>query len=241
MLGSDGAVSRPELTLDVWRAAAAALCEHACGYDRGRGKDDAVYIEVTEGRDGPGPEQRKRYSSCGDLVHWLYKRLGIREPFLNRTDDGANGPWRSGENVSRLWGGACPFDRVPPADLDWLPEPGDVLLIWNTGFDAHVMVALGADRDGKIRTANYGAGGMSSGVSPGARIGSNRITWQRGKPFYGARQIQRYLPLAEAVRHITVTPDLRGASLSGEEVDAIELGWRAAASDTEPSPPPGDE
>jgi hypothetical protein len=219
-------LTQPTQTLDVWRYAAVALCVHACGNDVGRAKDDPVYVEVTEGRDGPGPEQRKRYSSCGDLAHWLYKRLGIRAPFVNRTDDGVNGPWRAGENVARLWGGACPFDVVPPKE-PWAPEAGDVLIIWNTGFDAHVMVSLGVDRDGKLRTANYGAGGMSPGVSPGARLGASRITWQRGKPFYGARQIQRWLPLGEAVKLITVAPDLRGAALSGEEVDAIELGWAA--------------
>jgi len=217
----------PTLTTDVWRRAAVALAEHACGYDAGRTKLDPVYVEVTEGRDGPGPEQRRHYSSCGDLAHWLYKRLGIREPWVNRTDDGVNGPWRAGENVSRLWGGACPFDQVPPADELWLPEPGDVCLIWNTGNDAHVMVALGLDADGKrLRTANYGAGGMSPAVAPGARISSAYVTRQHGRPFYGARQIQRVLPLAAAVRQISVQPDLRGAALTGEEIDAIELNWR---------------
>ena len=216
----------PSLTIDVWQSAAVALCEHACGYDMGRSKDDPVYVEVTEGRDGPGPEQRKRYSSCGDLAHWLYKRLGIREPWINRTDDGVFGPWHSGENVSRLWGGACPFDQVPPADGVWMPGAGDVVILWNTGRDAHVMVSLGVASDGKLRTANYGAGGMSSALLPGARLGAAHVTWQRGKPFYGARQIQRFLPLSEAVRHISVAPDLRGAALTGEELDAIELSWR---------------
>jgi hypothetical protein len=219
-------LTRPTLTIDVWRNAAVALCEHACGYDAGRSKDDPVYVEVTEGRDGPGPEQRKRYSSCGDLAHWLYKRLGIREPFLNRTDDDANGPWQPGVNVARLWGGSCPFDQVSPSDARWLPEPGDVMLIWNTGNDAHVMVALGIDWGGKLRTANYGAGGMSPLASPGAKIASKPITFQHGKLFYGTRQVQRWLPLGEAVKHITVAPDLRGAALSGEEIDAVDLGWR---------------
>jgi hypothetical protein len=151
--------------------------------------------------------------------------LGIREPWLNRTDDGAFGPWKRGENISRLWGGACPFDAVPPNNPNWMPDPGDVVLIWNTGFDAHVMVALG--RDGPThRTANYGAGGMSPLVSPGAKIGGKVLTFQHGKPFYGTRQVQRYLPLAEAVQHITVPPDLTGAALTGEEFDAIELGWQ---------------
>jgi hypothetical protein len=217
----------PDLTLDVWRAAAVALCEYACGYEAGRRKDDPVYREVTVGRDGPGPEQRRNYSSCGDLAHWLYKRLGIREEWVNRTDDGAFGNWKRGENISRLWGGACPFDQVPPPNSpNWMPDPGDVVLIWNTGFDAHVMVALG--RDGPtLRTANYGAGGMSPLASPGAKIGGKILTFQHGKPFYGTRQIQRYLPLAAAVQHITVPPDLTGAALTGEEFDAIELGWTA--------------
>ena len=213
-------MTTPELTLDVWRRAAVALCEYACGYDQGRQKDDPVYVEVTEGRDGPGPEQRRRYSSCGDLAHWLYKRLGIREPWVNRTDDGVFGPWATGANVARLWGGACPFDQVPPATALWMPEPGDVVLVWNTGFDAHVMVAIGTEGS-TLRTANYGAGGMSPGLAPGARVGGAVVSG--GK--YGAKKIQRFLPLSEAVKHITVAPDLRGAALTGEELDAIELGW----------------
>ena len=32
-------MTQPTLTLDVWRSAAVALCEHACGYDRGRSKE----------------------------------------------------------------------------------------------------------------------------------------------------------------------------------------------------------
>jgi hypothetical protein len=218
-------MASPELTLDVWRAAAVALVEYACGFEAGRNKDDAVYKEVTEGRDGPGPEQRRRYSSCGDLAHWLYMRLGIREAWVNRRDDHAFGPWRPGVNISQLWGGACPFDRIPPADAAWMPEPGDVVLIWNTGNDAHVMVALGCDGC-NLRTANYGAGGMSPLASPGAKIAAKPLTFQLGKPFYGSRQVQRYLPLAEAVKHCKVAPNLKGAALTGEELDAIEAGWK---------------
>ena len=215
----------PDLTADVWRAAAVALCEYACGYEAGRSKDDDVYKEVTEKRDGPGPDQRKRYSSCGDLAHWLYRRLGIRQEWVNRTDDDAFGPWKPGANIARLWGGACPFDQVPPNDSSWKPGPGDVLLIWNSGVDAHVMVALGHDGT-TLRTANYGAGGMSPLASPGAKIGAKPITFQQGKPFYGTRQIQRYLPLSEAIKFRSVEPVLTGAALTGEEFDAIELNWQ---------------
>lgn len=217
----------PELTLDVWRMAALALCEYACGYTTGRNKDDAVYREVTEGRDGPGPEQRKKYSSCGDLAHWLYKRLGIREPWLNRTDDGVFGDWRAGVNVSRLWGAECPIDKVPPADPAWFPEAGDVLLIWNTGYDAHVMVSLGRGEGDRLRTANYGAGGMSAAVSPGAAIRESAMWRDNGFWLYGRKRIQRWLPLADAVKRISVKPDLSGASLTGEVIYAVELGWEA--------------
>jgi hypothetical protein len=215
----------PELTLDVWRAATVALVEYACGFEAGRSKDDPVYKEVTEGRDGPGPEQRRRYSSCGDLAHWLYMRLGIREAWVNRRDDNAFGPWRPGINITQLWGGACPFDRIPPADASWRPDPGDVVLIWNTGNDAHVMVALGCDGN-NLRTANYGAGGMSPLASPGAKIAAKPLTFQHGKLFYGTRQVQRYLPLAEAIKHRKVEPNLKGAALTGEEFDAIEANWK---------------
>lgn len=217
----------PVLTFDVWQRAAIALCEYACGYAVGRSKDDVIYKEVTENRDGPGPEQRKRYSSCGDLAHWFYRRLGIRETWVNRTDDNMYGPWKPGANVTQLWGSACPFDQVPPNDPNWLPGPGDVVLIWNTGNDAHVMVSLGVDETGQFRTANFGAGGMSPSASPGSKINSTtKVTWKDGKPFYGSRQIQRYLPLSEAIKHVTVKPDLSGElKLTGEDVDAIELGW----------------
>lgn len=217
----------PDLTLDVWRAAAVALCEYACGGAAGRSKDDDIYKEITEGRDGPGPQQRKIYSSCGDLAHWLYFRLGIREPWVNRSGNGAFGPWKPGLNVGQLWGNACPIDQAPPDDPNWRPGAGDVVLIWNTGFDAHVMVSLGVDGP-NLRTANYGAGGMSPLASPGSKIAGKPLGRQHGKPFYGTRQIQRYLPLAEAVKRISVKPDLRGVGLSGEEVDAIELGWNKA-------------
>ncbi len=151
------------------------FANYACGYTAGRSKDDPVYVSITEGRDGPKPEHRAGYSSCGDLAHWLYMRLGIRAPWLNRTDDDSFGPWRPGQNITRLWGTACPFDQEPPNDPNWSPEAGDVVLIWNTGVDAHVMVSLG--RDGAaLRTANYGAGGMSPLAFPGAKLASKPIT-----------------------------------------------------------------
>ena len=224
VFSGDHIVAATDISPELWRTAAVALCEFACGPKDARSKDDPVYAEVTEGRDGPGPEERKRYSSCGDLAHWLYKRLGIREPWLNRTDDYMFGPWKPGENIIRLWGKPCPIDRVPPSDSGWIPQPGDVVLIWNTGFDAHVMVALGHD-GGLLRTGNYGAGGMSPLAFPGSKIASKALTFQLGKPFYGTRQIQRVLPLEEAVAHVTAPPDLTGASLTREQLNAFDAAF----------------
>ena len=217
---SDGKVMAP---LHVWQRAAVALCEWACGYDQGRTKDDPVYKIVTENRDGPGREQRKHYSSCGDLGHFLLERLGVREPWINRDDDGLFGNWKSGVNVSNLWGSGCPIDMVP--GKDWKPEPGDILILWNTGFDAHVCVSSGETVNNKLKTFNYGVGGMNPEASPGSRIGYNNLTWNGHFWMYGAKAIQRCLPLREIIKVITVLPKLdEGCSMTGEDLDALTFG-----------------
>lgn len=208
--------------LEAWRRLAGALCEYACGYARGRDKTDPVYVEVTEGRDGPGPAQRKRYSSCGDLAHWMFERLGLREKFLNRASLGPNGAngWVPGVNVSRL--AYCGIAKIPKPG--WCPQLGDVLLVWNTpqGTDAHVTIALGPPVDGKLRTANYGAGGMSEAISPGARIASGPFVEVRAGVFqYSTKRVQRYLSLEDAVALSTAPPDCAGAILPGEVLDAL--------------------
>ncbi len=208
--------------LYVWQTGAVALCEWACGYDKGRSKDDPVYKIVTENRDGPGPEQRKKYSSCGDLGHYLLSRLGVREPWVNRTDDNAFLTWRSGINISELWGKACPIDIVP--DSAWQPEPGDILILWNTGFDAHVCVALDY-REGKLKTANYGAGGMSPAANPGARLSTSKLTWNGKQWVYGSKVVQRCLKLRDIITVISVPPRFdEGCDLIGEYVDAMTYG-----------------
>ncbi len=209
--------------LSVWQTAAIALIEWACGYDVGRSKDDPVYKLVTENRDGPGPEQRKKYSSCGDVVHFYLMRLGVRESWINRTDDGVYGPWVSGKNISDLWGSSCPIDIVPNAD--WKPEPGDILIIWNTGFDSHVCVALSELEQGKIVLGNYGAGGMNPNPLPGSNVKPSKLTWNGKQWVIGSRYVQRCLKLSEIVKHVSVKPDLSGGlSLIGEVMDALEFG-----------------
>jgi hypothetical protein len=209
-------------SLDVWERAAVALDEWSCNYLVGRGKDDPVYIEVTEGRDGPGAAQRKTYSSCADRCHWKLWRLGLREPWINRK---ANGGWRVGQNISLLsWQPKSGIWHVPyiVPDADWIPGPGDELVIWRNGNDAHSLSALGPPEKGKLTTANYGAGGMSPGSWPGARIGSAPLALIGGQWYYGQRIVHRVIPVS-AMRNLSRVPvDMTGAAMTGEDLDALD-------------------
>jgi hypothetical protein len=225
------------VSLDVFQQCAVALIEYACGGAAGRDKDDPVYSEVTEGRDRGA--NRARYSSCADLYHWLMKRLGVQEKWVNRTDDGLNGPFQVGANVSHLaW---CPIAFAPTKD--WTPSPGDCVMVWDKpqGADAHVMAWLGPDeaQPGNSLTGNYGAGGMSAAVSPGAKIGSNKLHWNGQAWVYGTRTVRRSIRLADAYQLSTGKIDVTGApgtiedlipQVSGEVADAADGLLKSSAS-----------
>ncbi len=206
--------------LSPWRDCAVALCEYACGYERGRGKSDGVYQEVCEGRDVG--MMRVHYSSCGDLGHWLCERLGVRAQWVNRE---SLGHYHVGMNVTEL-GLGCPISKNAPTAADWSgPEIGDICEIWNgtMGQDAHVFVVLGPGSDAHhLRTANYGAGGMSSAEWPGCRISDSSFTHHADGWYVGTRRLHRILPLAELVSLSTALPDLTGAKLTGEIIDAVK-------------------
>jgi hypothetical protein len=203
-----------DVDLCTWRARAIALTEYACGYSQGRSKDDPVYDAVTEGRDRGA--MRRRYSSCGDLAHWLLHRLGVRAPWINRAN--ASPPnYRIGANVSRL---AWSTIARTPRSSGWQVQPGDILILWNlpSSADAHVCVALDAAPAGQLRTGNYGAGGMGAAASPGALVRAKALTfhpvtkaWYYGSGAAGKR-VQRYLPLESAITLVTAEPDLDGSS-----------------------------
>jgi hypothetical protein len=84
--------------LEASRLAASLLLTYAVS-DEVRSTLDPVYRTIVEGRTGP------KYSSCGDLAHWLLFRLGVRAPFINRAEyresDGGHG-WRVGLNLNLL-------------------------------------------------------------------------------------------------------------------------------------------
>lgn len=214
----------PSTDIGAWQIAAVALCEFACGWDKGRGKDEPEYLAVVEHRDIP--PNRAHYSSCGDQGHWLLERIGVREKWLNRA---SLGQYRVGMNVSLL-GLACPIAHAPPTDPSWAPSPGDICEIWNTGNDAHVFVVLDKSDPGHIRTANFGAGGMSAASHPGAVIAQSPFVRSGNGWLVGAahpRRLQRVIKLADAVALSKVQPDFTGALLTGEVIDALKAKWDA--------------
>ena len=218
-----------EVSLSVFQQCAVALIDYACGGAAGRDKDDPVYTEVSEGRDRGA--NRVRYSSCADLYHWLMKRLGVQEKWVNRTDDAVNGPFQVGVNVSHLaW---SPIAFAPAAD--WVPDLGDCIMVWDKpdGTDAHVMAWLGPDQanPGRFRTGNYGAGGMSAAASPGAKIASNQLTWNGHAWRYGTRTVRRSIRLADAYRLRKGKIDLTGAPGTLEDLIPQTTGELADAAD----------
>lgn len=229
---SDPALYVPNPDLSLWRTAAVALCEYACGYAQGRDKDDPVYLEVVEHRDVP--PDRAHYSSCGDQAWWLLYRLGLRKPWMNRK---ANGTYAPGMNVADLTG--CPVHIVGPTAPNYAPLPGDILEIWSAAdtHDAHVCISLGLTDPGHLRTANYGAGGMNAAASPGANIAQSPYLHTPNGWLIGTskRRLQRVIPLANVVPLLTVAPDLTGARVAGEVIDALQATWAPAAADAAPA------
>ena len=194
----------------------------------GRDKLDPVYVAVTEHRDGPGPAQRAAYSSCGDQLHAILERVGVRHPALNRA---SQHNYQNGANITRLQ--QFPFSRVAPKDVAYRPPAGSLCLIWTTGYDAHALVVLGPGSDEHhIETANYGAGGMSSATAPGADIADSPVALEMRPTAPGGptgciliggsrRKLHYVIEPAMIVPYIDAQIDLSGCEVSGELVDAL--------------------
>lgn len=207
--------------------ASVALDDYACNGRTGRRKDSAVYREVTQDRDYL-PAQWRGYSSCADRAHWKLWRLGCRLPFLNRTEGARK--WVSGVNISNLWnrGLGAPVTRRPGAG--WTPLPGDELVIWNTGNDAHSCSIVSFAPNGELAlTANYGTAGMAPTPIDGCHVAEtplyfNGRDWLCGKATH-RRIVQAVLRLADLVPTFTEPPDLSGPDWSdqftGEVADAL--------------------
>jgi hypothetical protein len=170
--------------IDARRALVPGLLDWACE-GGALDEDHPNYQAVTEGRDY-GSAQDK-YSSCGDLAHWLFYRLGCRQEWLNRKEHEG---WTVGANVSRLAFAAPSALRLKPypgAAFD----TGDVLIVWNNddGTDAHVMVVYSFTQSPKrLIVAEFG--------QPGGRVSERKLDHIQGSLYIGRRRLQRWLPLA---------------------------------------------
>jgi len=188
-------------TLPEYRTLARQLVEYAVNGTHGRGESDPVYRVVTEGRD-PGTGRKGDISSCGFLPSFLWHRLGLRCPFVNRGENPGYG-YRVGRNISLLCGPLFGgHDAVPTAALR-TPltssrfDCGDVLVVWNKDdtTDAHTFVALEHQNDALL-SGDYG--------QPGGKLVTRPITIRdvhddKGRayqtPFAGRKQIRRWIPL----------------------------------------------
>lgn len=174
--------SLAEDAIHSYRLLAVHLLEYACDGSRGRPETDPVYLhQVTEGRDQGA--MRKRYSSCGDLAHWMWYRLGVRLDWLNREEHGRYGV---GHNILRI----CGSNEVRPALATQRFAPGDVVVIannWPRGSDAHVVCII--DHEGEhLQTAEYG--------QPGGALCQRRF--RHG--MLGSRAARVVAPLAVVLR-----------------------------------------
>ncbi|HEX6273436.1 MAG TPA: hypothetical protein VFZ53_10355 [Polyangiaceae bacterium] len=165
-----------------YRAMAAELVEFACGGPSGRPEQDPVYQAVVEGRDRP-PYPNK-YSSCGDLAHWMLYRLGVRLPWINRAEHLG---WTSGVNVSRLAFDSGLFVSKPSTTERF--KPGDIGIVWSNtaGTDAHVFVFLDDQQPTAIFVAEYG--------QPGGKVNTRRVGYYGGLMSLGVRGLYRVLRL----------------------------------------------
>lgn len=230
--------SSPEFA-ELLGEAIVALSYYFCGVDRdavvpkggklnGRSKLDPVYKQVTENRDGPGPEQWEDYSSCGDQSHAILYRLGVRLPFLNRA---ALKQYRVGRNIVNLQRPACPFAGFALPASTYRPPAGSLCLVWTNGLDAHALTILGPGSDEHhIRTGNYGATGMKPFSGPGANVADSPWAPQLSadkKVNTGhllgtsGRKLHGVITPASIVPYIDAQIDLSGCAVTGELVDAL--------------------
>jgi hypothetical protein len=200
--------------IDALRARLPAALEWACAGGP-RDQDHPHYQAVTERRDRGA--MKARYSSCGDLAHWMLFHAGCRQPWINRDEhtEGDAGPrdgWDGGVNVSRL-----AFD-APCRKLGPHPgfETGDVLIVWNSpkGTDAHVIVVYSFDPTSqRLVTAEFG--------QPGGGVQDRTLIRRNGEWFIhsvalGPRRIQRWLPFAAVVTDAAERGELEPPTLPPE-------------------------
>jgi hypothetical protein len=184
----------PELTdvdIEERRRLTVRLCRWACADDR-VDTQHRRYLDVIEHRRYIPPS-----SSCGDLPHWVYYRLGVRLGWINREEHRG---WRVGVNINRLVPppiGACSEAFV------WSGQPlgmGDTIVIandWGGGRDAHAVVVLVTHGD-DVATAEYGQPG---GAMYRRRLHGNRLcAVHEDGTLSAGRVVRAWLPLDRVLR-----------------------------------------
>ncbi|MCU0692810.1 MAG: hypothetical protein MUF54_15525 [Polyangiaceae bacterium] len=178
----------PFATEQELRDAAVMIAWYVCNGDEGRVLGDPVFDEVTEGR-----ARWRKYSSCGDLVHFLLLHLGLRdERILNRNDDGGTSPWAIGQNLSRIVFRAG--KAFVWASTKQRPKPGDVLYV---AMPEHVCILESIDEQaGTIATFDYGQFDPKTGKPAGRRrVSKFRVV---GPQMYvGNRVLRGWLDIAK--------------------------------------------
>ncbi len=222
-----------------------ALAHHFCGVPidarppaggtlDGFNKLAPVYMGVTEHRDGPGPAQREAYSSCGDQLHAILERVGVRAPWINR---GAKHVYGSAQ-MTKLEPfdpkgnpGGSPASRFVPSDPSYRPPAGSLCLIWTPGVNnAHALVVLGQGSDsGHLLTANYGATGMSAALAPGAQLADSPYAWDPVHRWHALgrtkRALQTVITPETLVPYLTEQVDLTGCEVTDDLIQALGAKW----------------
>lgn len=139
-----------------YRKRAVEWLEYACKGNPP--KNSPRHLEIKEGRDGA------KYSSCADLAHWLWFRLGLRLPWINRDEHLG---WVDQVNISRIVSHSAVYqgERL---------EGGDVIVIanvWPAGYDAHVVCVVDQPSANVLCTAESGlpGNGLQTRTLPMAR------------------------------------------------------------------------
>jgi len=185
----------------TYRDLALGWLEFAAGDNGGRAADDPVYRDITEGRDPVG----SKYSSCGDVAHWLLFRLGVRLEHVNRDEHEG---WKVGVNVSRLVRLRDEMRRqgflVDWRDA-WEPEAGDIAIVWSRADsrDAHVICVTELQECAEVRgkVLHSVDGGQARWVG-----GKLLEVCRRARPVtsppvdVGGRHLQVWLPLPDVLR-----------------------------------------
>ena len=198
------------MNTDRYREHVRTLCEYAVNGAVGRPESDPVYRMVTEDRD-----TGSKYSSCGDLPHWLFYRLGIRMGWVNR--DEHNG-WRVGLNIGDLVY-TSGLGR-PIGGMTHL-HTGDVVAVWNRAdtTDSHILVVDRHIPGERIHSWDYG--------QPGGRRRVRELRKVTGGWFLGNKKIQSILRLGDVLIQADKAHGLKPVDLLALETDTA---------DTDPAP-----